>query len=225
MTNNPRLESEPANTSSIIPRQGQDQRGPIRHVPRPTRRVSRLSVGVLGTAFLLGIAEGAVAYSHRSPVLERHVPGTNAIRVHVVLAVAATVVVLLIQVRRARKRNQRGPSPWTAPFSSRAVTRLSRTFRLSPAATMIRAVPMALLVLVLLYAPCRMGMQVIGGLDPNSTVNAWGGPTYAGALLAHWLDCVIGFYVAAFLLARLLVPAGPARQYWLSSCGAGKRPG
>jgi len=43
------------------------------------------------------------------------------------------------------------------------------------------------------------------GLDPNSTVNARGGPTYAGALLAHWLDCLVGFYVAAFLLGRLLV--------------------
>jgi len=70
---------------------------------------------------------------------------------------------------------------------------------------MMRALPMALLVLVLLYAPYRMGAQVIGGLDPNSTVNAWGGPTHAGALLAHWLDCTIGFYVAAFLLGRLLV--------------------
>jgi hypothetical protein len=52
-----------------------------------------------------------------------------------------------------------------------------------------------------------MGAQIVGGLDPNSTVNAWGGPTYVGAMLAHWLDCVVGFYVAAFLLGRLLVPA------------------
>ena len=62
---------------------------------------------------------------------------------------------------------------------------------------------MALPLLVMLYAPYRMGMQVIGGLDPNATVNAWGGPSYAGALAAHWLDCLIGFYIAAFLLARL----------------------
>ena len=66
---------------------------------------------------------------------------------------------------------------------------------------------MALLVLVLLYCPYRMGAQIIGGLDPNSTVNAWGGPTYAGAIIAHWLDCIIGFYLAAFLLGRLLAPA------------------
>ena len=63
------------------------------------------------------------------------------------------------------------------------------------------------LVLVLLYAPFRMGAQIVGGLDPNATVNAWGGPTYLGALLAHWLDGVAGFYAAAFLLSQLLLPA------------------
>ena len=66
------------------------------------------------------------------------------------------------------------------------------------------------LVLVALYTPFRMGMQVTGGLDPNATVNAWGGPTYLGALLAHWLDGIVGFYAAAFLLSRLLVPADAA---------------
>jgi hypothetical protein len=198
MANNPRLASEADSTSKTIPAEGKEQRS-------PTTRISRFSVPILATAFLVGIAEGTAAYSRRSPVLERHVPGTNAITVHIVLAIAATTVVAVIQVWRARKRTERGPSPWTAPFSTRAMARLSRTIRLFGGATMMRALPMALLVLVLLYAPYRMGAQVIGGLDPNSTVNAWGGPSYAGALLAHWLDCIIGFYVAAFLLGRLLV--------------------
>jgi hypothetical protein len=58
----------------------------------------------------------------------------------------------------------------------------------------------------------RLGAQVIGGLDPNATVNAWGGPSYLGALLAHWLDGIVGFYVAAFLLSRLLLrPEGELR--------------
>jgi hypothetical protein len=197
MTNNPRLASEADNTSNTRPVGVKGQRG-------PTTRISRFSVPVLATAFLIGIAEGAVAYSGRSPILERRVPGTNAITIHIVLAIAAAAVVAVIQVWRARKRTQRGPSPWAAPFSARAMARLSRTIRLFGRATMIRALPMALLVLLLLYAPYRMGAQVIGGLDPNSTVNAWGGPSYAGALLAHWLDCIIGFYVAAFLLGLLL---------------------
>jgi hypothetical protein len=63
------------------------------------------------------------------------------------------------------------------------------------------------LVLLLAYAPFRLGAQLIGGLDPNATVNAWGGPSYLGALLAHWLDGLVAFYAAAFLLSRLLLRA------------------
>jgi hypothetical protein len=81
-----------------------------------------------------------------------------------------------------------------------------------------------LLMLVLLYAPYRMGKQVIGGLDPNSTVNAWGGPSYAGALLAHWLDCMIGFYVAAFLVSLLLVPINGRGRGRGRSRGRGEPP-
>lgn len=170
----------------------------------PMTRVSWLSVSVLAAAFLIGLAKGAAAYSHRSPVLERHIAGTNAIMIQVVLAIIATAAIIAIQVRRSRQRSQPGPSPWSAPFSSSAVEKMRRTMRLSGGAEVVRAMPMALLILVLLYWPYRMGTQLIGGLDPNSTVNAWGGPTYAGALLAHWLDCIVAFYVIAFLLGRIL---------------------
>jgi hypothetical protein len=49
------------------------------------------------------------------------------------------------------------------------------------------------------------GQQVIGGLDPNFTVTAWGGPSYLGAMLAHYLDAVYLFYIEAFLLHLVLV--------------------
>jgi hypothetical protein len=169
----------------------------------PMMRVSRLTVPVLAAAFLIGLAKGAVAYSHRSSVLKRHVAGTNAIWIEIALAIVAAAVVIAIQVRRSRKQGQLGPSPWIMPFSSYAVAKIGRTLRLSRGAAVVSAVPMALLILVLLYCPYRMGAQIIGGLDPNSTVNAWGGPTYVGAMLAHWLDCIVAFYVAAFLVGRL----------------------
>jgi hypothetical protein len=174
-----------------------------RDAPRVRVRVSRLSVPVLAAAFLAGLAKGAVAYSHRSPILEPHVAGTNAITIEVALGIAAAAVVVVIQVMRWRKQGQLGPSPWIMPFSSCAVAKIGRTLRLSRGAAVAKALPMALLVLVLLYCPYRMGAQIIGGLDPNSTVNAWGGPSYAGAMLAHWLDCIVAFYVAAFLVGRL----------------------
>lgn len=172
-------------------------------------RVSRLTVPVLAAAFLIGLAEGAVAYSRRSATLEPHAAGTNAITVHLVLAILAAVTVIAIQAWRSGHPGQRGSSPWAAPFSGHAVARASRTIRHSRGAAVALLLPAAPLILVLLYAPYRMGLQVIGGLDPNATVNAWGGPTYAGALLAHWLDCVLGFYAAAFLLGRLLAASGP----------------
>ena len=178
----------------------------------PGMRASRLTVPVLAAAFLIGLAEGAVAYSRRSATLAPHGAGTNAITVHLILAILAAATVTAIQVWRSRHPGQRGPSPWTAPFSGNAVARASQAIRLPGAATVARLLPAALLTLVLLYAPYRMGAQVIGGLDPNATVNAWGGPTYAGALLAHWLDCILGFYAAAFLLGRLLAANGPRRR-------------
>lgn len=178
----------------------------------PTMRVSRLSVPVLAAAFLIGIASGAIGYAHRSPVLEQHVAGTNAITVHVVLAVAAAAVVIAIQVWRLRKQGGRGPSPWSAPFSAHAMERIIWTIRFSRGASVARIVPMAALTVFLLFVPFRIGSQFIGRLDPNSNINAWGGPSYAGALLAHSLDLVIGFYIAAFLLGRLLTGRDGSRK-------------
>jgi hypothetical protein len=61
------------------------------------------------------------------------------------------------------------------------------------------------LVILLLYNFFRAGLQVIGGLDPNFTVNAWGGPSYLGALMAHYLDAAYLFYIEALLLNYVLV--------------------
>jgi hypothetical protein len=176
------------------------------------RRLSGPIVAGLSAAFLFGIAEGAVSYAHRSPVMKPHVSGTNAITVHVVLAAVAALVVIVIQVRRSRRHLQGTPSPWAAPFSATAWARVRRTLRLADGASvqnLARIIVMVALALLALYAPWRIGAEITGGLDPNATVNAWGGPTYAGALLAHSLDAVVGFYAVSFLLGRLLAPARP----------------
>ena len=174
-------------------------------------RLSRVTAAVLAVLLVTGIAEGAAEYARRPPGTVRHVTGTNAITVHVLIAVTAAAAVISIQARRSRQPAQRrGPSPWTAPFSARAASRLRRTAQFTGGLSLpnlARAVGAVPLVLVLLYTPFRMGQQITGGLDPNATINAWGGPTYPGALLAHWLDGIVGFYAAAFLLSRLLLPA------------------
>jgi hypothetical protein len=180
-----------------------------RQAKRSGFRLSRFTVGALAALFLLGIAKGAVEYARRSPVPEAHAQGTSAILVHVLLAVAVAVTVIAVQVSRARRPGERGPSPWAAPFSARAAARLGRTLRFAHGWSLrnaARALAAAVLVLVVAYVPARMGAQVIGGLDPNNTVNAWGGPTYIGAMLAHYLDALVGCYAACFLLGRLLLP-------------------
>jgi hypothetical protein len=177
---------------------------------RPGIRLSRFTVGALLVLFLIGIAKGAVEFARRSTVTEPHAAGTNAILTHVLIAVAVAAIVLVVQVRRARRPGGRGPSPWAAPFSARAAGRLGRTLRFAAGPSVknvARALATVLLVLVVAYVPARMGAQVIGGLDPNNTVNAWGGPSYVGAMLAHYLDALVGFYAACFLLGRLLLPA------------------
>lgn len=181
------------------------------------RRLSRLSVTVFCLLFAAGLAEGAAEYARRSHKIEQHVAGTNAITVHVLIAAAAAAAVISIQARRSRRpARQRGPSPWTAPFSATAASRLRRTIRLAGGLSLpdlARAVAAVPLLLVCLYTPFRMGMQITSGLDPNATINAWGGPTYPGALLAHYLDGTVGFYAAAFLLSRLLLPAATADRF------------
>ena len=180
----------------------------------PRRRLSRVTATVFAVLLVTGVAKGAADYDRRSPTISQHVAGTNAITVHVLIAAAAAAVVIGVQARRSRRPTwQRGPSPWAAPFSAGAASRLRRTFRLAGGLSppnLARAAAAVPLVIVLLYAPFRMGLQITGGLHPNATINAWGGPTYLGALLAHYLDAIAGFYAAAFLLSRLLLPAAGA---------------
>lgn len=40
------------------------------------------------------------------------------------------------------------------------------------------------------YLLLRMGMQLTFTRNPAETINAWGGPTYAGALYAHGIDAI-----------------------------------
>ncbi len=171
-------------------------------------KFSRLSVMALVGAFLVGVLLGAMGSLHRSSVTEKHVAGTNALTIHIVLA--AAVVGVVLGTRRARARSKaRGNAPvWMAPFSAGAMARLGWTIRFRSGFSLLnllRVLAVMPLLLVMAYSALRMGEQVIGGLDPNATVNAWGGPTYIGALLAHWMDSLLGFSIAAYLLGRVML--------------------
>jgi hypothetical protein len=58
----------------------------------------------------------------------------------------------------------------------------------------------------MMFTIFRAGLQVTSGIDPNATINAWGGPTYIGAMACHYLDGLLIMAAAAWLL-NLLLPA------------------
>jgi hypothetical protein len=170
------------------------------------RHLSRSTVLACAVLLVAGFVAGIFIYLQRSAVVEDHVPGTNAIPTHVVLALVA--IGLFIGLPRLRLAQQAPYPIWLAPFSQSGRDRLERTVRLRPGASaggITRAVLAVLLTILLLYNFFRAGAQVIGGLDPNFTTNAWGGPSYLGALLAHYLDAIYLFYVEALLLNLALV--------------------
>jgi len=114
--------------------------------------------------------------------------------------------------RHHRALGRSGESPWLlSPLGKPAARRLARTIRTvrgGPAASG-RAVPSLALAGLFLYGFYRAGEQVTAGLDPNFTVNAWGGPTYLGAMACHYLDLLVLMGAAAWLL-HLILPPDPA---------------
>lgn len=165
---------------------------------------SKLSAPVVATClglFGLGVVAGLVQYMNRSSVLEKYVPGSSAVGAHLVLAgLAALALGVLFAIGRQRLL--------TAPFSKSAFERFQQTVRLQSrlsVSTVARMLVSLFLALLFLYNFWRAGDQVLGGLDPNYVVNAWGGPSYWGASLAHWLDTVLLLYAQAALLHVAMV--------------------
>jgi hypothetical protein len=177
--------------------------------PAWTRHLSKTTIQTCVFLFLVGVVGGVVAYLQRSSVVEPHVAGSNAIAFHVAVAlIAASVAVVLPRVDTVR----RVPYPiWVAPFSRSALDRFRRTVTLRSGPSpgrVVRALLAGLLTIALLSNFVRAGVQVVEGLDPNFTVNAWGGPSYLGAMLAHYLDGLVLFYLEALILNMVVLGAG-----------------
>ncbi|MEV0251699.1 hypothetical protein AB0H76_34275 [Nocardia sp. NPDC050712] len=170
-----------------------------------TRIRSRLSaplVAITVASFAAGVVSGGIHYLQRSPHREMHVDGTAAWGPHLVLLVLAVIAFGVVR-RRTHSDARFLLAPVSAAASKRLVHTLSAVFR-HPTALLrllLALVPVALLV----YSPWRIGMQILAGLDPNFTVNAWGGPSYLGAMACHYLDAVLLMAAAAGLLNLLLL--------------------
>lgn len=151
-----------------------------------------------------GIATGLVQYLHRSPVTEVHVPGTSAWGQQLVVAVVALVLYGVARWRHVRRFGRRsGRLLLLAPLGASAAARLTATMRQLSWRSAAALPPLALIG----YSCWRVGEQVTGGLDPNFTVNAWGGPTYLGAMACHYLDISLGIGICAWLLHMILLHA------------------
>ncbi|MGO1172986.1 MAG: hypothetical protein ACTHXO_03395 [Actinomycetaceae bacterium] len=158
----------------------------------------------LGTAvvalFVLGVAVGPLLPGQGGPAPE-HDTSANAWPLHLVLTGLAVVALAL---GAWRWRSGRGSGLYVlAPVGRRAELRLGRTARTSP----LRLVVVVPLLAFVAYLVARCGMQVTMGIDPAFTMNAWGGPTYAGAMYAHYLDAALMGAVALGLVSLVLVPA------------------
>jgi hypothetical protein len=164
---------------------------------------------VAAALFASGMIYGWLMYLDRSPIRERHVPGTPAYWQHLILPALACVVVGYARRVHQRRSGHHGDRPWLlAPLGKAAARRAARTVfvarrGLSGIGRAALALPPAGL---FLYTFFRCGIQVTGGVDPNGTVNAWGGPTYLGAIAFHYLDGILLIAAAGWLLDLILLP-------------------
>jgi hypothetical protein len=182
-------------------------RSAIKAVSPSIRQVSPFLSASAAGLVAVGIVTGLVSYLDRSPVRQAHVPGTSAWMPHLILAAAACVLYGVARWRRGRGAGRGRGLLLLAPLGRSAASRLAATMR-QASWRPVAALP---LLLITGYALWRIGEQVTGGLDPNFTVNAWGGPAYLGAMACHYLDCGLFIAACAWLLNRIMLPASAAR--------------
>ena len=159
-----------------------------------------MSAGLLFTG---GVSIGWLQYLHRSATPLRHVPGSNAWWQHAVVAAVTVAIAGIVWLAR-RKRIE--AQVLLAPLGRSAARRLSLLLRqaLWRPGSFGRALLATPPLLLFVFGIVRAGYQVTNGLDPNGTVNAWGGPTYIGAMACHYLDIFVVLAACAWLLDRLM---------------------
>lgn len=170
---------------------------------RILRQISPTLTALTAAAFAGGVVSGAISYLHRSPVREQFVPGSSAWWQQLGVAIAAGTLLAVGQWRHRRRSGRRTGRLWLlAPLGRAAARRVARTAAAAPGRLLLALLP----ALLIGYGLWRMGEQVIGGLDPSFTVNAWGGPTYLGAMACHYLDILALMGLTAGLMSKILLP-------------------
>ena len=143
----------------------------IRRVAR--QQLSAPLVILVAALFAAGVISGLFSYLDRSSVRETFIPGSSAWWQQLAVAVIACAA---FGDGRWRQLGRRRDRLWLlAPLGKPAARRVARTLgALRGLSGLGRALLAVLPAAVFLYFFYRDGEHVIGGLDPNFTVNAWG---------------------------------------------------
>jgi hypothetical protein len=161
---------------------------------------------LVGSAFVSGAMYGLLEFLQRSPIRQEHIAGSAAWGQQLALALGTLVILSAAQARHRRRFGRRSGRLWLlAPLGRHAARRVARALGFGSEAAqpgrLLLGLPAAALFLFCFW---RAGVQVTGGLDPNFTVNAWGGPSYAGAMACHYLDLFLLAAGIAWLMDRIL---------------------
>lgn len=160
-----------------------------------TNDLSRSTVLASALLFAVGVILGVLVWLSADPARVTEVPRTAEWPQFIALSGLSAVATVIAVLRR-------GPGILLTPFRRRAAARLGLTMREGAIA---RRVAAGLLVLVDAYLLLRCGLQVTAGLDPDFTTNAWGGPSYLGAMYCHFLAGLLIATVSFGVLGRLLL--------------------
>jgi len=171
-----------------------------------TRQLAVPVVAMMSAAFAAGAVSGWIVYLHRSPLRMQYVAGSSAWWQQLAVALITCVVFTYAQRRHQRRFGPRSGRLWLlAPLGKPAAQRLARAAGIGRGpSSPVRALFALLLAALIAYCFFRAGVQVTGGLDPNFDVNAWGGPSYAGAMACHYLDLFLLTAAAAWLVDKIL---------------------
>ena len=193
MANKTHIVSRTSNPSSVVP--------PV------TRQISPLLTAAAAGVTAVGVATGFLRYLDRSPIRESAAPGAAAWGQQLAVAGVACALYGVARWRRGRRPGRGGGRLLLlAPLGRNAAARLTAAARQASWRIAAAIPPLG----VIGYCCWRVGEQVTAGLDPNFTANAWGGPSYLGAMACHYLDIAVIIAASGWLLDKILPqPARP----------------
>jgi len=190
MTNNADVVSRVSTASSVT--------------SRVTQQISPLLTVSAAGVTAVGIATGFIRYLDRSPIRDATAPGASAWGQQLAVAAVACALYGVARWRHGRRFGRgSGRLLLLAPLGRNAAARLTAAARRTSWRT-AAALP---LLTVVGYCCWRVGEQVTAGFDPNFTANAWGGPSYLGAMACHYLDIALIIGASGWLLDKILPQA------------------